>query len=132
MSEDEDFHVITFVGRRHTVVMLSGDVDASIYATFRAVALAAIATTDHVTFDVAGVTFMDAAGLSVIVEIFKRMTARGGTVSIHGARRPVSRLLQITGFDNLVTNFGPLQHDLGPRGICRRRPHGVRTFAARR
>jgi len=132
---DEHFEVKTFVDGRHAVVMLSGDVDAAIYATFRAAAHAAMAATDYVTFDCGGVTFMDMWGLSVIEETVDSVTRRGGTVFLSRATRPVLRLLEITGFDNLVRVAETQQHRPGVHGICSQRPQrlapGLRPCSAR-
>src|SRR3954447_21667630 len=131
MSHEQDFRVVTFARSGHTVVSLCGDVDASIYVIFRAAVHAVLDDTDQMTFDCAAVTFMDWSGLSVIVETLDSMTARGGTVLIWRPRRPVLRLLQITGFDDLVTIAGREQHGLAVARICRRRPPRLRTFGRR-
>jgi len=131
MSHEQDFRVVTFARSGHTVISLCGDVDASIYVIFRAAVHAVLDETDQMTFDCTAVTFMDWSGLSVIVETLDSMTARGGTVLIWRPRRPVVRLLQITGFDDLVTIADPEHHGLGVHRICRRRPPPLRTFGRR-
>jgi len=117
---DDDFQVVTFVDRDQAVVMLCGDVDASTCATFRAAAQAAAETADHVMFDVAGVTFMDTSALSVILETLEWVAPACGTVVICSARQPVLRLLEITGFDKLLTGAPWRQHHLVHRICCDR------------
>jgi len=135
MTDDEDFQVVTFVDRGRAVVMLCGDVDASVSATFRAAAHAAAEMARHVTFDVAGVTFMDASGLSVIVEVLRSSRPRHGNVLVRGARRPVLRIFEVTGFDNLVTMWDSDRLGPGVHRTCSRRPQrfarGFRACSAR-
>ena len=121
MSHDEDFRVVTSTDPGHTLVTLRGDVDASIYPTFRAAVRAALHVADDVTFDCAAVTFMDWSGLSVVVETLDVVTPNGGTVVIWRPGRTVLRLLQITGFDNLVTIADPQQHGFRLQRTCDRR-----------
>jgi anti-sigma B factor antagonist len=129
MSHDEDFQVVTSIDSGHTLVTLRGDVDASIYATFQAAVHGALHATDDVTFDCAAVTFMDWSGLSVVVETLDLVTPNGGTVVIWRPGRTVLRLLQITGFDNLVTVADPQRHGFGVQRVCdRRRQRLARRF----
>jgi anti-sigma B factor antagonist len=46
--------------------------------------------------DLSGVTFMDAAGLGVLVGERQRLEARGGAMALSGARPIVARLLELT------------------------------------
>jgi anti-anti-sigma factor len=49
--------------------------------------------------DLGGVGFIDAAGLRVLASAAARAASRGGSLRLAAARRPVRRVLALTGLD---------------------------------
>jgi anti-anti-sigma factor len=53
----------------------------------------------HVVLDLAEVSFVDSAGLGVLVVALKRFRADGGNVVVRRPHRQVARLFEMTGLD---------------------------------
>lgn len=49
------------------------------------------------TLDLAGITFIDSSGISVLVLAHKRLAERGGQLAVHSPQRIVHRVLEVTG-----------------------------------
>jgi anti-anti-sigma factor len=54
------------------------------------------APVQHIILDMTDVVFLDSAGLSIVLEIRRRLVERGGTLRLFGASRQIIRVLQIT------------------------------------
>ena len=82
---------------KHAVCVLKGELDLATVGRFRR---AAIDTMNEngpaLTLDVAGVTFMDCAGLSMIIALHREALVRGGHVTLTGTPPSVSRLLRLS------------------------------------
>lgn len=57
----------------------------------------------YLVFDLSGLTFMDSAGVRVLVRARRRATEHGGTVVLAGLTPSVSRIIEITGLDQVFT-----------------------------
>jgi anti-anti-sigma factor len=57
--------------------------------------------------DLRGLTFMDAAGLTVLADAQARIRARGGTIRVANPRRNVQRVLDLTGFSAALSGNAP-------------------------
>ncbi|MFI6318867.1 STAS domain-containing protein [Nonomuraea sp. NPDC050556] len=80
-----------------TTVHLSGAIDA---LTLREKLLGALRhSTSRLVLDLSEVTFCDASGLAVLVDIQRRARAQGVTLALWAPSACVSRLLRITGLD---------------------------------
>ncbi len=80
--------------------------------------------------DLSRVTFLGAAGVTVLAQADRRCRMRGARLEVHtGRRRRVLRPLQLTGFTDLVatdpTGSGPQER--GPRTAARPRPRPRRA-----
>ncbi|WP_265566017.1 STAS domain-containing protein [Streptomyces hygroscopicus] len=98
------------------MITLVGELDfpACVQAT-PSLALLAIAGRD-LTFDMALVTFMDAAGLNLLQSVRQKVLAGGGTVEARGIQPPVRRVLELTGTDvQFVFQRRPREHFGHPR-----------------
>jgi anti-sigma B factor antagonist len=86
------------------VVCVVGQVDiATAGMVDQGLWLASTRSGDPVVLDLARVTFMDAAGLRVVVGAHqRRVAAGGGGVSVRGARGIVHRVFELTGFSMLL------------------------------
>ena len=62
----------------------------------------------NLVFDFSGVRFIDSSGLGVILGRYKRVASRGGHVRIIGANPQVYKILQLSGFANLMDIEQPL------------------------
>jgi anti-sigma B factor antagonist len=88
-------------------VSLSGEVDMYTSAEIRERLAALYADGwQRIVIDMSGVTFLDSAGLAVLVAALRRAERRGATLMIEDARPNVSRILELT---HLTAAFG-----LGP------------------
>jgi anti-sigma B factor antagonist len=56
-----------------------------------------------VVLDLREVTFMDSAGVHLLIEHHKRAAANDAAFSIIPGGRPVTRVLELTGIDELLT-----------------------------
>ncbi|GLZ36702.1 STAS domain-containing protein [Actinokineospora sp. NBRC 105648] len=88
-----------------TVIALAGRFDAvEALAVRERLARADITGAGHLVFDLADVTFLDSAGLAVLVRTRQDRMRTGGSVSLI---RPVSedsmRVLRLTQFDQIFT-----------------------------
>lgn len=69
-----------------------------------------------VAIDLAGVPFVDSAGLGALVGGVRRIREAGGRVALFGPRRNVGRLIRIAGFDRvapLLDSFEEAVAELG-------------------
>jgi anti-sigma B factor antagonist len=96
-------------GRDDEVVLrVSGEIDLAAAPLFRDRLGDIIKTTKHdVTVDLAGVTFIDSSGLAVLVHAHHQLRAVTRTLVITHPSLSVTRVLQITGLDALLTGRRP-------------------------
>jgi anti-sigma B factor antagonist len=91
------------VAAGHTIVAVTGDVDFSGTAEFRAYLNDAVAAGIPVLVDLTDVTFMDSMGLGVLVQTHKRLAEGGRVLVLVCPDNAVRRLLRITALDRLFT-----------------------------
>ena len=100
------FAVTTAVSAGGCVVTVRGDVDATTAPDLRACLLAALDRPDtaEVEVDLSRVTFLDSAGLTVLVVGHQAAQRAGRTVLVRsGAARAVTRPLALTGLSTVLT-----------------------------
>ncbi len=99
------FGVDVDFGSDETVVSVRGDVDPLSAPTLRAVMSVQIARAHQrpLVLDLAGLTFMDASGLSVIVGAVKRLAEQSTTLVVRSTPGRTRRIMDITGVTDLVT-----------------------------
>lgn len=56
----------------------------------------------RIEFDLKGVTFMDSAGIGVILGRYKKLVSRGGSMDVINAEGAVERVLRMSGVYTLV------------------------------
>lgn len=56
---------------------------------------------NHLTFDCAGLDFIDSTGLGVLIGARARCLAANGAVELHNVKPALQRLLSVTGIDGL-------------------------------
>jgi len=57
----------------------------------------------RIIVDLAETTFVDSSGLSVLMDAFKRLRSRDGTLAIVNLNERIARILAITGLDQTFT-----------------------------
>lgn len=96
------------VGHREdaALVSLSGDVDAGSVHRLRAAFDTLVADGQHrFVIDLAGVPFMDSAGLAALVQLFKRVRIGEGDVRISGLQPPVLRIFELVRLTRVFALF---------------------------
>lgn len=96
--------LIVAVRRRigHIVVTAIGEVDIATAAQLRDRLAGPADGGQQVIVDLSGVSFIDAAGLGVLARAAARTAARGGSLQLAAASRPVRRMLAVTGLDGSI------------------------------
>jgi len=100
----------------HVVVMLRGELDIANAADLGAVLSEAVARNPHVIADLSDLTFIDCAGLGVLVRARTRAREAGGDLVLAGARGRVLRVLA------LPCLAGVFPVDAGADEAARKRP----------
>ena len=54
-------------------------------------------TVRELQLDMTGVTFMDSAGLGVVLGRYRTLAARGGKLIVSGVRTPIDRIFRMSG-----------------------------------
>jgi anti-sigma B factor antagonist len=85
------------------VVAMSGQIDLANAEAIGAALEPWLRAGGPLTLDLSGVTFMDSAGIHLVITAAKRLAGRG-CVIIHGAHGPVWRLLQLTKLEQALEN----------------------------
>jgi anti-anti-sigma factor len=84
-------------------VVLDGEIDISACPAIRRFLLAAISGEHpHLAVDMSGVTFIDAAGVGVLVAAASRARQAGGGLSLLAPSWPVRRLLAVFPLDAIL------------------------------
>jgi stage II sporulation protein AA (anti-sigma F factor antagonist) len=99
------------------VLRLSGEVDIASVARLRPtwLELADATAPALVVVDLAGVTFMDVAGLGLLVGLRNRLQQHGGQVHLRHVPDRVSKLMELTGLAGLFpVERTPRQRAPGP------------------
>jgi anti-sigma B factor antagonist len=65
-----------------------------------------------ITLDLTGTTFCDSAGIQSLARAHRLATANGGELRLAVGASPVSRILQLTGVDQVLPVFRDVQHSL--------------------
>jgi anti-anti-sigma factor len=85
------------------MVTVSGEIDMETASQFRDAALGALAHgPGTVELDLSGVTFMDSAGLHVLLATRRRAALVGAQLVVSDRSRVVGRLLDIAGVSGLI------------------------------
>ncbi|MEO7369923.1 MAG: STAS domain-containing protein [Ilumatobacteraceae bacterium] len=83
------------------VLVVDGEIDIANAPLMRA-ALEGLDPTEVVLMDLADVRFMDSSGLDVLVDQSTRMRQAGGHLKIRNPSVAVRRVVEITGFQQLL------------------------------
>ncbi len=89
-----------------TIVTLGGYIDLSTGPQLRDVLEAAAKTAPFLIVDMSRLGFMDSTGLGVLIDTYRHLGKRGGTLAIAAPQPIVAKVLAISGLD-LVLNVHP-------------------------
>ncbi|AOS64853.1 STAS domain-containing protein [Actinoalloteichus hymeniacidonis] len=100
---------ITSEGHPSTTLSVSGEVDLSTAGELEAELGKAIgaAGTEEVVTDVAGVSFMDSAGLRVLVGALRLADERGVRLTVVNPQSQLRKIIEITGLSEVLGLNGP-------------------------
>ena len=86
------------------IVRLSGELDHHSAADVRGALDAVLrdVTVREMPLDMTDVTFMDSAGLGVVLGRYRTLAARGGRLIVSGVRTPIDRIFRMSGLYALV------------------------------
>ncbi|MFJ4716485.1 STAS domain-containing protein [Streptomyces sp. NPDC088785] len=88
------------------VLAFTGELDLAMVPAVREAADELVAAGRvHLVWDLSGVTFMDSAGLGVLVHTVRAAEARQGAVRLAAASAQVHRLLELTGVHAVVDTY---------------------------
>ena len=110
-----------------TICRPVGELDAFTVSQFRQ-SLAELASTPRLLIDLAGVPFVDSAGLGALIGGIRRVRELGGDVAVACPRPTLTRLLHTTGFDRIVT----VTASVGEAASALAGPHTIDVSAAER
>ncbi|WP_247706978.1 STAS domain-containing protein [Streptomyces liliiviolaceus] len=97
------------------VLALSGEIDLGAVPRVREVVGELVAEGRvHLVWDLREVSFMDSAGLGVLVAAVRSAEARQGEVRLAGVGPQVSRLLELTGLDAVIGVYADVPSAAGP------------------
>jgi anti-sigma B factor antagonist len=83
-----------------TIVVASGEIDLATSPALRLALLAAAETSSKLVVDLTAVTFLDGAGLRVLLGCFRDLPD-GGSMSLVGVNDTVARVLRLTQLDEV-------------------------------
>jgi anti-anti-sigma factor len=95
--------VLTARSDPFAVVTVIGEVDATTTGTLRA-ALRAIPEPD-VLLDLSDMTFMDSAGIRVLLDVYNRVRDRDGSIAVCGLRPSPRKMLELVGLAEHIPIF---------------------------
>lgn len=101
----------------HPVIAVCGEIDMANAGDFlvRLVALVGAAT-DKIALDLSQVAFMDCAGLRILAEIDRYVSARGGSIRVNALSPAVARLVELIGLLEPLPGILPLPPPGAPDG----------------
>jgi anti-sigma B factor antagonist len=103
-----DLTIVTRLHPQAAVVVVHGEIDLATAPQLRDAALRALAVgAGNLHLDLAGVTFMDSAGLHVLLATRRRAHLAGGHLALCGTSRCVDRLLELTGTASVLGRHDP-------------------------
>ena len=96
-----------------TVVHVAGEVDLSTTPTLRSALSEHLdAGRSQLVVDLSDVGFLDSTGLGMLVSMHRRATESGGSLRLSSVQRPVRRVLQITGLEEVFGVDEPMSDDV--------------------
>jgi anti-anti-sigma factor len=95
------FEVLLYKENAHPIISVRGELDyatASVLQDKLAEVIAEGAI--HLTVDFHGVTFFDSEGLKVLLEAYRQLRDRGGSITVRGCSRFVAKTFEVLGMES--------------------------------
>lgn len=102
IPEPQALRVTVDEGAGKAVVHVSGEVDVQSADELRGHLLLAAGSHRRLVLDLAGVTFLDSAGLGALVSAHRAADERGGSLVVTGARGMVREVLRASRLDTVL------------------------------
>ncbi len=96
----------------YVLVTMTGEIDFGTVLVLRERLFALAGTGRHLVADLNRVSFIDAAGLGVLVGAARRAAVHGASLHVVCARRQIRRLFRFTGLDRTIPLAGSLAEAL--------------------
>ncbi|MFF8592960.1 STAS domain-containing protein [Streptomyces sp. NPDC015220] len=109
------FSVDVRLGVQACVLVLRGDLDLDSAVQLREAADAVLAGPEQprlVVVDCAALEFCDSTGISCLVQIYQRLSARGGTLRLAALPGALARMFMLTGLDQAIAVHETVQDAL--------------------
>jgi anti-anti-sigma factor len=81
------------------IVTLTGEIDIAVMSELSPLLVAE----EDVVVDLSHVSFMDSSGIAALLRAHRLQTTTGHRLLVRGAHGPVSRVLEITGADSVLS-----------------------------
>src|SRR4051794_5203580 len=85
------------------ILRVRGEVDSVTAPELSAQASRLADCTPNIVIDCSGVTFIDSAGLNALIDVHQHAQSRGGGVTVRNPSDLVTRLLSLTGLEEILT-----------------------------
>jgi anti-anti-sigma factor len=98
---------------RHAIVTMPDEIDLTNSGDLYGLLAAVIAQSPQtVTVDLTSTTFCDSAGIGVLARAHQLATTDGAELRIALGHSPVTRIIQLTGLDQIMPVYPDVQHSL--------------------
>jgi anti-sigma B factor antagonist len=98
-----------------TVVQVTGEVDAATAPQLRKRLRELTDAGEHrLVVDLESVEFMDSTGLGALISTLKRVRENDGYLRLVCSRRPILKIMSITGLDSVISVYDTLAEALAP------------------
>lgn len=64
---------------------------------------------NYLIMDFSGVTFMDSSGIGAVIGRYKRVSAKGGKVSISNVNEPIKRVFELSGLFKIINLYDSVE-----------------------
>jgi anti-anti-sigma factor len=111
----EQLTVVTHTAGECVILRLAGELDVTNAAEAEeAVRVAWQDSPSHLVFDLSRLTFMDSTGVRVLVRARRMATEHQGTIALAGLTPSVSRIIEVTGLDQVIAVHATLDEAFPP------------------
>lgn len=81
----------------YAVITVAGDVDATTTGQLHEAVIRAREISAHLVFDLAEMTFMDSAGIRVLLDAFHHTQTEGGSIALSAPRPSPRKVMELVG-----------------------------------
>jgi anti-anti-sigma factor len=102
-----DFDVVVSQGDDGPVVAIQGEIDLVTAPQVWDAVVGYLDSDAVLTFDMGGVSFLDSAGLALLLRANQRLTSQGGRLRVRNATRPAELAMEVAGVLQLFDGGAP-------------------------